>query len=65
MTTLDDYPILKTVRDADRPDLNWMHKPGEQVRYYKRIATIKDAPWQARWLEVSAGEAYDIARRKP
>jgi hypothetical protein len=29
MTTLDDCQILRTVREADHPDLNWLVKPGE------------------------------------
>ena len=57
------HPILEIVRESDCPLLNWLHKPGERVRYFKRNAVRKDADWADRWLPISASDAYEIAER--
>jgi hypothetical protein len=64
MTTLDDYPILRTVREADHPDLNWLVKPGECVQYFRRTEVPIRTEWHKQWVPISAGEAYEIARRR-
>jgi hypothetical protein len=63
MTTLDDYPILRTVRDANLLDLNWLVKPGEAVQYFRRTEVPIRTEWHRQWVPISAGEAYEIARR--
>jgi len=62
-TTLDQFPILKTVRESGCPELSWLAKPGESVRYYKRVPSWAGATWDQQWEEITAAEAYEIAGR--
>lgn len=64
MTDLDQFPILRTVRDADLPDLTWLVKPGEAVQYFRRVDVPIRTEWHKQWQPISSAEAYEMARRK-
>jgi len=61
MNTPNQHPIPAIVRESQCPDLNWMLKPGERVRYYRR-AELAEARADL-WVEISASDAYAMAER--
>jgi hypothetical protein len=59
MTDLNQYPILRQLREADpaiTADLNWLIMPGERVRYYRGYACADGV----RWAEISGSQVTDL-----
>jgi len=59
MTDLNQYPILRQIREADpaiTADLNWLIMPGERPRFYRGYQVAEGT----RWVEISGSQVLDL-----